>query len=78
MASLVDDLEGACRDNAEVRANADGGIGRGVDLGAGEEGDSVLEVKHLAVELVGVDKDEVNDEKKIKFVVVANVEEKGR
>ena len=45
-----------------------------------EEGDNVLKVEHLIVELVGigVDRDELISEKMIKFVVIANVEGKGR
>jgi len=77
---LARDLAGASDDVAEVGAGGDGGIGGGVDLGAMEEGDNVLKVEHLIVELVGigVDRDELISEKMIKFVVIANVEGKGR
>jgi len=57
-AGLTGDLAGAGGDDAEIGAGSDGRVSGGVDLGAGEEGGGVLEVEHLAAELVGVGIDE--------------------
>lgn len=57
-AGLTGDLTGTGGDDAEIGAGSDGGVDVGVDLGAGEEGGGVLEVEHLAAELVGVGVDE--------------------
>jgi len=57
-AGLAGDLAGAGGDDAEIGAGGDGRVGGGVDLGAGKEGGGVLEVEHLAAELVGVGVDE--------------------
>ena len=51
---LAGDLACAGGDDADVGAGGDGVVDGGVDLGAGEEGGGVLEVKHLAAELVGL------------------------
>lgn len=58
---LAGDLAGSGGDDAEVGSGGDGVVDGGVDLGAGEEGGGVLEVEHLAAELVGlgVDEDEL-------------------
>lgn len=57
-AGLTGDLAGAGGDDAEIGAGGGGRVDGGVDLGAGEEGGGVLEVEHLAAELVGVGVDE--------------------
>ena len=53
-AGLAGDLAGAGGDDAEVGAGRHGVVDGGVDLGAGEEGGGVLQVQHLAAELVGL------------------------
>jgi hypothetical protein len=54
----VEDLASPVGDDAEIGSDGDDG---GVDFGVGEEGNSVLEVEHLAPKLVGlgVDEDEL-------------------
>lgn len=55
---LALDLAGPGGDNAEVGPGRHGVVDGGVDLGAGEEGGGVLEIEHLAAELVGLGVDE--------------------
>jgi hypothetical protein len=57
----VEDLASPGSDDAEIGSDGDGVVDGGMDFGVGEEGNSVLEVKHLAPKLVGlgVDEDEL-------------------
>lgn len=55
---LANDLSGAGGDYAEVGSDGDGVVDVSDDLGAREEGGGVLEVEHLAAELVGIGVDE--------------------
>lgn len=50
---LAGDLASSGGDDAEIGAGSDRVVDRGVDPGAREEGGGVLEVEHLAAELVG-------------------------
>ena len=45
-------------DNAEIGSGGDGVVDGSVDLGAGQECGGVLEIEHLAAELVGVNVDQ--------------------
>jgi hypothetical protein len=54
----VKDLAGPGSDDAEIGSDSDGVVDGGVDFGVGEEGNSVLEVEHLAPKLVGLGVDE--------------------
>jgi hypothetical protein len=57
----VEDLAGPGSDDAEIGSDSDGVVDGGVDFGVREEGNGVLEVKHLSAKLVGlgVDEDEL-------------------
>jgi hypothetical protein len=57
----VEDPAGPGSDDAEIGSDGDGVVDGGMDFGVGEEGNSVLEVEHLASKLVrlGVDEDEL-------------------
>ncbi|KAG2380490.1 uncharacterized protein HKW66_Vig0172690 [Vigna angularis] len=57
-AGLTGDLACAGGYDEEIRAGSDRRVSGGVDLGVGEESGGMLEVKHLAAELVGVGIDE--------------------
>lgn len=58
---LAGDLTGPGGDDAQIRSDGDGVIGGGMNLRAREEGGGVLEIEHLAAELIGlgVDEDEL-------------------
>lgn len=61
---FINDLAGASGDDAKVGGGSDGVVRGGTDLGSREEGGNMLEVEHLATELVGldIDKGELVDE----------------
>lgn len=51
---LAGDLACAGGDDAEIGADSDRVVYRGVDRYAGEEGGGVLEIEHLAAKLIGL------------------------